>query len=62
MQNIQDESTLKPEVGRQLFDHSTLSTDQHANATQPIFTACALYSKETQLLFLFSIDNFFTPS
>lgn len=38
MQDIEDEITLKPEAGRQLFDHSILSSDQHRNAAQPVQT------------------------
>jgi len=64
MQHIQDESTLKPEAGRELFDHRTLGTDQHADAAEPIFPACPSYPKQPclLLLLLFSLDNFSTRS
>lgn len=48
-----------PEVGRQLFERSALGTEQHANLTQPILTACALAPKQTCLLSMFRTYNFF---
>lgn len=38
MQNIKDENTLNPEAGKQLFDHSILSSDQYGNTAQPVQT------------------------
>lgn len=45
MQNIPDESTWNPGVGRQMFGHRTLGTEQQGNTAQQISAACASQSQ-----------------